>query len=93
METDNRWVKEGDVSGRMFTGMNGAILLIPAAGYISEGSEPVNQSSEACIWSSNVNQDVPDRASCYNKTSRQNIADLYPRYFGLSIRPVYVIKK
>ena len=92
-ETDNSWVNVGGVNGRMFTGRNGGVLFIPAAGYINGSGQPFNAGNEARVWCSNGNQFERGTAFCYQIFQRQGGPGLYDRSFGLSIRPVYVIKK
>lgn len=76
-----------DLNGRLFTGTNGNILFIPAAGNL-RGSD-TDDTSSCRLWSSSLYLDNPSLARALNFNSSGYLGtSLESRSRGLSIRPV-----
>ena len=87
----NKWVTNykgiSGLNGRVFTGINGNTLFIPAAGYRT-GSRIRNVGSFCHLWSSSLNLVYPYNAYYLDFSSRSTYMSYYDRYDGLSVRPI-----
>ena len=78
------------VRGILFSGKNGAVLFLPAAGW-QEGAKDDVAGDDGCYWSSSLNKDNPHRAwSCYFEwvDGKCEMTDDFGRRDGATIRPV-----
>ena len=86
--TTNKWTKRKGVRGRLFTSKNnGQTLFLPAAGSRSH-NELLNAGSFSFYWSSSLSSSEPDQAWHFYFRSDCFYLDDFPRYNGLSVRPV-----
>ena len=89
--TINSWVTNykgiSGLNGRVFTGINGNTMFIPAAGY-RHGSDIYLVGSDCYLWSSTLNLDYPYdayRLYFYSDNIRMNLSN---RCSGFSVRPI-----
>ena len=85
----HEWTTQNGVIGRKFTGPNGNSVFLPAAGG-RDGSSLHYDGSYGGYWSSSLNSDDPNYARVLNFDSGDCYTDIGERYYGLSVRPVYV---
>lgn len=89
--TTNSWVTNYKgilgLNGRVFTGINGNTLFIPAAGYC-DGSNINGVGSDCSLRSSSLYLDDPYRAYNLHFGSDDIYMNYNKRYYGFSVRPV-----
>lgn len=86
-KTTSVWTTQNGVKGRKFTGANGGIIFLPAAGYVWDG-EFINVGSWGYYWSSTSGGDFGAYQSSFyggDVNTNDNWSD---RDYGLSVRPV-----
>ena len=83
------WTTQNGVSGRLVTGSNGNSIFLPAAGHWDVASRYYADSS-GYYWSSSLGSGLPIFAWDVYFSSDYVGGDYYGRYFGFSVRPVYV---
>ena len=75
------------LNGRVFTGINGNTMFIPAAGFCN-GSDISGVGSRCYLWSSSLRLGSPDYACrLYFNSDYVRMYHAY-RYYGLSVRPI-----
>lgn len=82
-----KWIKRGEVQGMEFTGLNGAVLFLPAAGYFVD-NVLYHQNASGGYWSSTLWEGYDRDAFYYNFGSYMNMTVNEMRYIGHSIRPI-----
>ena len=83
------WTIQNGVNGSLFTGQNGNTIFLPAAGY-SNGSSPYATGPYGSYWSSSLCKSFPYHAEIlYFNSDGCSISARY-RFWGFSVRPVYV---
>ena len=88
---DAEWTTLNGVYGRRFTSRkNGNRIFLPAAGYRYDKYSN-NVGSSGSYWSSTLHTDAPDHAYYFSFGSDEVRADNSCRFYGRSVRPVYVI--
>ena len=89
--TTNSWVTNykgiSGLNGRVFTGINGNTMFIPAAGF-PFGSDFSGVGSDCYLWSSGLNLGDPSRAYYLYFNSDSIGMPSSGRYGGLSVRPI-----
>lgn len=89
VNTTYRWAtnyKGSGINGGIFTGTNGAVLFLPAAGFYDDG--PVNVQSDGCYWSSSPLDTVSNKAYFYSINDGSRGVDRNSIEYGLSVRGV-----
>lgn len=81
------WTTQQGVKGRIFIGLNGNTLFLPAAGYYIDTSLD-DAGSYGYYWLSTLYDYDPNGAYCLSFSSGYVYWDGYYRYYGLSVRPV-----
>ena len=88
---DAEWTTLKGVYGRKFTSRkNGNSIFLPAAGYRYDNYSN-NVGSSGSYWSSSLHTEAPDHAYYFSFGSDEVRADNSYRFYGRSVRPVYVI--
>lgn len=85
--TTSAWVEQNGVYGRLFIGINGGILFMPAAGDRWYRDSMFN-GTNGLYWSSTLVNDYPCTAYYFGFSSNSVYNDYYFRYAGLTVRPV-----
>ena len=85
--TTNAWITQNGVNGRRFTGSNGNSLFLPAAG-LKEGDKYYYVGKSGYYWLSSSYAAGSYSAWIINFSSHPCGKNWYPRFYGLSIRPV-----
>lgn len=84
----SEWTKQNGVYGRLFTGLNGGTIFIPASGYRS-GREHSDASTSGYYWTSELYKNYQYCAySLFFSRVHVYYDNWYDRDFGLPIRPV-----
>ena len=96
--TDHTWKTRDGVSGRLFTGKNGAVLFLRAAGYpeydmLENLDMHVNRDWKGYYWSSSLITDYPGYAWYFFFDSDHYIMDGTARVIGYSVRPVRSVRQ
>lgn len=92
-----KWTLYREMTGLLFTGVNGNVLFLPSAGsYKNKNDEIINSSTIGEYWSGSFYPVEPPYACTvaydfyFNKYENKIIPDNYDvRYCGFSIRPVF----
>lgn len=82
------WTTHNGVNGRLFTGPNGNLIFLPAAG-CRYGSS-LGMVGYGCYWSSSLRTYGPDGAWSLYFYSDNCSVGYYPRCVGFTVRPVCV---
>ena len=82
---DDKGIK--GLNGMVFEG-NENTMFIPAAGYYRGDSDICGVGSDCNLWSSRLDSVTPNYASVLNFDSDSINMNFFPRYEGLSVRPV-----
>ena len=89
--TTSRWETDykgiSGLNGRVFTGINGNTMFIPAAGYCN-GSDIYDVGSDCSLWSSSLDLDYPYCAYYLSFYSGSIYMSSRNRCNGLSVRPI-----
>ena len=83
------WTSMNDVYGQLGTGPNGKTLFLPASGYRSE-VWLYNTGSGACSWSRSLMPDYSNNAFYLDLGSGIVDWNLFPRFYGFTVRAVRV---
>ena len=87
--TNCTWTTLNGVNGRQFSGSNGQIIFLPAAGYWGNNFSTDSIGSQGMYWSSSLNSDEPDLGAHLFFTFDNCLLHFFSyRYFGNPIRPV-----
>lgn len=89
--TDNEWIEQEGVFGRLFTATNGKSIFLPAAGLYREDSHD-GIGSDGFYMSSSI-ATISRYASLYHFTSNSSNNPVFERANGYSVRPVRSAKK
>lgn len=83
------WTIQSGVNGRLFTGPNGNSVFLPAAGYRND-SDLYDVGSFGDYWSSSLYTELPFSVCNLYFLSGSYGMNRSLRFYGLSVRPVYV---
>ena len=90
--TTKKWTTKNDIDGILITSTNGNSIFLPAAGCscVSESdNREYNESGTIRYWSRSVREDQHHEAYAFWHDYNSYFRVIpYPRYFGLSVRPV-----
>ena len=83
----SQWMTQNGINGRTFTGSNGGVIFLPAAGYRWDSSLN-DDGSDGDFWSSTLNESGSDSAYGLGFYSGYVYWGYGSRGYGLSVRPV-----
>jgi hypothetical protein len=87
----NQWVTDyngSGINGRLFTSVsNGNTIFIPAAGYLTNGTEET-VADYGFVWSSSITTQVGMGKAFYFSNNEASVYSSAFRSFGQSVRPV-----
>lgn len=82
------WTTQNGVNGRQVTGPNGNSIFLPAAGeWLRTVLAPAGSAGN--YWSSSLYSDRPNGALYARFFSGNVFGNIFNRYYGFSVRPVY----
>ena len=82
------WTTQNGVNGYKVTGTNGNSIFLPAAGYIAD-TRLIFAGRFGEYHSSSLHKSYSYCARCMDfSNSKVYVSDIYPRYYGRSVRPV-----